>query len=149
MIIDILPTVEVIMVVVVVLVVVAVLVVVVLVLVVVVVVLVVAVVTEFIVAEIVEVAVVVVEIIVAMFVVNTGLFSLVVVSLVELQACTIGAVVNVKAMRSTIPLLDIIILNDALVTNQYNEKKSLDCSSVSQIESLYHQKSTKNVKTLY
>ena len=117
LIIDILPTVEVIMVVVVVLVVVAVLVVVVLVLVVVVVVLVVAVVTEFIVAEIVEVAVVVVEIIVAMFVVNTGLFSLVVVSLVELQACTIGAVVNVKAMRSTIPLLDIIILNDALVTN--------------------------------
>ena len=80
-------------------------------------VLVVAVVTEFIVAEIVEVAVVVVEIIVAMFVVNTGLFSLVVVSLVELQACTIGAVVNVEAMRSTIPLLKIIIPPVAVLHN--------------------------------
>ena len=89
-----------------------------------------AVVAEFIVVEIVEVVVVVVVAVVAVgitvvaeFIVveivevgfpDTRLFSLVVVSLVELQACTTGIVITVETMRSIIlqivfPLLDIII----------------------------------------
>ena len=66
-------------------------------------------------APIVEVAVVVVVIIAAMVVSYTGVFSLVVVSLVELQACTPGKAITVETIRSmTLPIgfarLDIIIL---------------------------------------
>ena len=80
----------------------------------------VVVVAEFIDVEIVEVAVVFVVIIAAMVVSYTGVFSLLVVSLVELQACII--LVTVETIRNKIltivfPLLDIIILPDALVTN--------------------------------
>ena len=56
----------------------------------------------------------------AIVVSDTGLFFLVVVSLVELQVCTTGIVITIETMRSMIlpivfPLLDIIILIDALV----------------------------------
>ena len=58
----------------------------------------------------------------AMVVSYTGVFSLVVVSLVELQACIVVTVETIKTIRIKIltivfPLLDIIILPDALVTN--------------------------------
>ena len=76
-------------------------------------------VAEFIDVEIVEVAVVVVVIIAAMVVSYTGVFSLVVVSLVELQACIVVTVetIRIKILTIVFPLLDFIILPDALVTN--------------------------------
>ena len=57
----------------------------------------------------------------AVVVSDTGLFFLVVVSLVELQVKTTGIVITIETMRSMIlpivfPLLDIIILIEALVS---------------------------------